>query len=166
MLRPPAQLIHNPLRACIQNAWITRTSSYNPRINALPSHLLHLRNDLPHGIGCASADVVAMKAWIVHMRQRENMRIGDVAYVHKVAQARAIRRFVIVAIDVEALAVACRGIQHQRNQVRFRLVSLALLSCGAGGAEITERKHAPAVRARVPLQYLLEYELGFTVRIE
>ena len=58
--------------------------------------------------------------------QRQQMRIGEIGYVHVVTQAGSVQRGVVVAIHVKLPAPAERRVDHQRNEVRLRPMVLAI----------------------------------------
>ena len=67
-----------------------------------------------------------------------------------------------------ARAAPQRRLDRERDEVRLRIVILADLAVGigAGGVEVAERRVAEAVRLPVPVQHLLDGELGLAVRVD
>ena len=57
--------------------------------------------------------------------QRENMGLSEINNVDVIADAGAVRRFVIVPEHLYGGTLAQRRLQDQRNQVRFRIVMFA-----------------------------------------
>ncbi len=57
--------------------------------------------------------------------QREQMSIGQVGDVDVVADARAVRCRVVIAIDANRLAAPQSHVENQRNEVRLGLVIFA-----------------------------------------
>ena len=117
----------------------------------LPSgHALDGGDDLAHRLRRAGAEVVgAPTSRSARERfERAHVRVGQIGHVDVVAQARAVRRRVVVAEHLQALA-AGRGVDRARDDVNLRRVILAELAVGigAGGVEIAKRDRADAVRA-------------------
>ena len=68
--------------------------------------------------------------------QREQVCIGQVSHMHIVADARAIRRGVIIAIHFKRRTAAKCRIDHQRNEVAFRPVVFSSRPFGSAPAAL------------------------------
>ena len=68
------------------------------------------------------------------MAERAQMRGGQIADMDVVADRGAVAGRIIRAVDLDRVAAAERGAQHQRDQVGFRLVILADAAVGRGAA--------------------------------
>ncbi len=64
------------------------------------------------------------------------MGLGKVGDVDVVADAGAVWGVVVIAIDGDDWAAAGGGVEHERDQVRFRVVSLADLGIGVGASGV------------------------------
>lgn len=69
------------------------------------------------------------------------MCVTEVGHVDIVADTGPVVRVVVGPVDRDIRTLAQRGLDHQRDQVRLRLVPLAELTIrvGAGGVEVPER---------------------------
>ena len=76
-----------------------------------------------------------------------------------VADAGAIRRWIISAKNLAVLRLAERNFEHVRNEVRFDAMILTELSTRASGVEITERNEFEPVNLLIPVQHFFEHEL-------
>ncbi len=76
------------------------------------------------------------------------MGVREIGHVHIVAHAGAVVRVVVGAEDGNVRPGAVRRLQHQRDEVRFRIVLLAQLALGIGaaGVEVTQRDGAQTMR--------------------
>ena len=95
------------------------------------------------------------------------MSISEIDDVDVVAQARAVRRRIVIAEDRDVIALAERDLENERDEVRLRIV---ILTDGAivertGRIEVTQRYVANAVRAADPLHHLLHRALRLAVRV-
>ena len=68
------------------------------------------------------------------------MGIGQITDMDVIANAGAIRRVVVVAEDLQVGSMATHHVEHQRDQVGFRVVLFAEISVriSAGGVEVAE----------------------------
>ena len=78
------------------------------------------------------------------------MGVGEVAYMHEVADARTVGRRIVGAQQGEGGAEAERGVGGERQQMGLGMVRLADLAVGigAGGIEIAQRRRAQAAGRR------------------
>ena len=93
------------------------------------------------------------------------MRGRQIEHVHVVAHARPVARRIVVAVDRHAVAAAGGGLQHDRDQVRLRIVPLAVPRARAGGIEIAQTHAAQPEGAAVPGDRALEGQLRLPVRV-
>ena len=70
--------------------------------------------------------------------KRADMRIGNIRHMDIIADAGAIRCFIVVAIDGHCRPVTRCG-KHTRDQMRLRIVCLSdvAVEIGARGVEVT-----------------------------
>src|SRR5688572_32564257 len=96
------------------------------------------------------------------------MCYGQIRNVDVVANAGSIRSRIVRAEDLRFLLPAESGIEHQRYQVRLRVVILTYIPIGirAGGIEIAEREVFDSVDLPKPLQGALEGKLGLAIWID
>ena len=94
------------------------------------------------------------------------MCLRDIQYVHVIAQAGAVVRGIIRAVDFEVLPPTGSRLQQQGNDVRFWIMSFTPMSLTSARIEVAEYDHAPVIRRRVPFQNLFEYEFAFAIRID
>src|SRR6185369_8304475 len=85
-----------------------------------------------------------------------------------VADARAIGRRVVRAIDLDDVAVPGRHFERERNQVRLRRVPLADRPqwIGTGSIEVAQYDRPQAVSTTGILQDTLDHELGRPIRVD
>ena len=79
--------------------------------------------------------------------EREHVRAGEVVDVDVVAHRGAVARRVVGAEHLHVVADAGGGAQHERDQVRLRVVVLAERPAGAGDVEVAQRRRSQPVRA-------------------
>ena len=96
------------------------------------------------------------------------MRLSQIIDMNVVANASAVRRWIIGAEDLQLRALSCRGSQRQRNQMGFGIVRFTdfaalIRPCGV---EIAQTGKAQSVRIVVTLQSVLKKSFdtpyGFT----
>src|SRR5215208_5375316 len=83
---------------------------------------------LAHTVANAAAEVeclVTVRRSSAEPTERPKMRVGEVAHMDKVADARAIGRRVVGAEQGEGRAETERCIGRQRQQMRLRVMGLA-----------------------------------------
>ena len=91
--------------------------------------------------------------------QRQKMSRGQIDYVNVIADAGAVARGIIGAENGNRFSLAQRSLQHQRNQVRFRLMCLSQIIRSARCIEISEAGIAQSVNAVHPAQHPLHQQL-------
>jgi len=99
--------------------------------------------------------------------ESSDVSFGEVGDVDVVADARAVGRRVVVAVDVEGGALAVDGFESRGDEVGFGIVDLADFTAfvGAGGVEITEADEAQPVGWFVGFEGAFEHQLGNAVGI-
>ena len=80
---------------------------------------------LAHRVTALAAEVVDVVAAGHGLLQRQDVRAPEVLDVDVVADRGAVRRRIVGAEDRHGLALARRGLQHERDQVRLGVVVLA-----------------------------------------
>ena len=86
--------------------------------------------------------------------------------VNVIADARAVRRFVIGAVNLDVRFLAERDFQDIRNEMRLEAVIFAKFCRGAGSVEITQRDETQPVNLVVPAQDFFEDQFRFAVWID
>ena len=81
--------------------------------------------------------------------QRQQVRVGEVGDVHVVADAGAVRRRVVLAVDGDRLPLSGGDLQRDRDEVRLGGVPLAEAEGRAGDVEVPQAHRGEAVRDRV-----------------
>ena len=98
------------------------------------------------------------------------MGVGQIGDVNIVADAGAVGGGIVVAIDADRRATPQSYIEHERNQMGFRVVGFAAGDAiGAFGSpsdiEVAQRGVAQAVDSIEPPQHVLDQELGLSISI-
>src|SRR5271154_3023084 len=94
------------------------------------------------------------------------MRICDVEDVDVVAHTGAVGRRIVRAENIDGGNRAGGGIQHARNQMRFRAMSLTAFGGSAGSVEVTKRGVVQSGVSAVVGENLFEEQFGFAVRVD
>ena len=94
------------------------------------------------------------------------MRLRQILDVNVIADARAVRRRIIRAVNLHLRFFAERHEQHVRNQMRLDAVMLAKFFARAGSVEIAEGDEIQLVNFTIPDEHFLEHQLGLAVRID
>jgi hypothetical protein len=94
------------------------------------------------------------------------VRLRQIHDVDVIADARAVRRRIIRAVNLALLRLAERDLEHVRDEMGFDAMMLAELLARAGGIEVAERDELQPVQLLIPLEDFLEHQLGFAVRID
>src|SRR5262249_31051563 len=89
----------------------------------------------------------------------------QVLHMNVVPDAGAIRRWIVGAEDGDGFPLSGSHLKDKRNQVRFRIMSLAQWSGRAGCVEVSETGVAQTMDAMKPFQHLLHQQLGLAVNI-
>src|SRR5271154_791422 len=94
------------------------------------------------------------------------MRICDVEDVDVVAHTGAVGRRIVGAENIDGGNRSGGGIQHARNQMRFRAMSLTAFGGSAGGVEVAQRGAVQSSVGAVIGENLFEEQFGLAVRID
>src|SRR4051794_5715823 len=113
----------------------------------------------------ASADIECPESRLIHALEGEQMSIGDVEDVNVIAEATAIGRVVVGAIDVELRTTSACRLHQQRDEMGFGIMQFSLHVGGATGIEIAKRDDAETVCDGIPAKDPFEGQLTFAIRI-
>src|SRR6266481_1434647 len=127
--------------------------------------LRHLPN-LFYRVALARADVIGVEPRQLHFLQGKQVCLGDIQYVHVIAQTGTVRCRIIRSVDFEVFPPTGSRLQQQRNDVRFWVVSFAPMSLTSASIEVAKYNHAPAIGRGVPFQNVFEYKFAFAIRID
>src|SRR5437588_2604258 len=103
----------------------------------------------------------------VKMLEPENVRLGQITHVNVVADAGAVRRWIIVAINFQYTTFAVNRLERCRNQMSLRVVNLADLSTfiSPGSVEITKAHETQSVSAVVGFKGIFKSQFGNPVGV-
>src|SRR2546423_7836460 len=89
----------------------------------------------------------------VQMLEPQHMRLGQITHMNVVANAGAVRRWIIVTINLQYTAFAVERLERCRNQVRFRIADFGNLSTftSAASVEISKAHQTHSVSALVDI---------------
>src|SRR5260370_40174253 len=95
------------------------------------------------------------------------MRLSQVGDVDVIADASAVRFWIIYPIDFHSIALARRSFHHNGQEMCFRIVKLAELSFRISPSRIEVAQNSPSqiICPTVPIKGAFNKELGFAVRI-
>ena len=127
-----------PLR---QAPWVAGTAGRHLDTNSSSGHSLRGLDHVHDGISLRISQVErGTQATGEKILKRADMRIGNIRHMDIIADAGAIRCFIVVAIDGHCRPVTRCG-KHTRDQMRLRIVCLSgvAVGVGAGSIEITQR---------------------------
>ena len=130
--------------------------------NALPGDLFAHLDDFADAVAIPVAEVEEARGAGL---EREKMGLGDVDDVDVVADAGAVWRGIIGAEDLAFLGLSEGDLEHVGDQVRLHPVMFAEAFAGPGGVEVAEGDELHAVELVIPLEDLLEHQLGLAVGI-
>src|SRR5581483_5732533 len=120
-------------------------------------------DNLTHGIAIAVAEVVKS---LFAGREGQDMGLGQINDVDIIPDAGAVGRGIIGAVNLALGGLAERDFEDVRDEVGFDAMMFAEFLAGAGGVEIAEGDKLEAVDLVIPVQHLLEHELGFAVGVD
>ena len=95
----------------------------------------------------------------------EDVGLREIDDVDIIANAGAVRRGIVGAVNFALRRLAQRDFEDVRDEMGFDPVMLAVFAAGTGGVKIAERDEFKAKDLLIPEQHLLEHELGFAVGI-
>src|SRR6185312_14467694 len=150
------------------NRRISRSSRRNPHRNFPTSYFLDAVDYFAHRIATSGTQVeFGALSPALQIIQCLDMTVREVADVNVIANAGAVGCGVIVAEDLQRIALPQNGFKGRRDQARLAFMNFAQLAAfvRAGGIEIAQRRGSDAIRAIVSLQRVLEEELGGPIGI-
>src|ERR1035438_2807066 len=159
----PTQFMHRPVRRGHESGRVAGPARLLDRRNRLAGYPLAGADDFPHRVAVAVAEVVeAAPAW----GEAEEMRLRQVEDMNIIPDAGAIGRGIIRAINFAVRLLSERHLQDVWDKMRLDAVMLAESFAGAGGVEVAERDELQSVNPLIPLQHLLEHQLGLAIRVD
>src|SRR5581483_9960196 len=93
------------------------------------------------------------------------MCLGDIQYMHVVAETSAIGRRIIIPKNIEIVALPQYGLQEQWNNVSFWAMILPDSSGCSACIEITKRDNGPPISGGIPVQNSLQHQLALAIRV-
>ena len=86
--------------------------------------------------------------------ERQDVRLREIDDVDVIANAGAVGRRIIGAVNFALRRLAERDFEHVRDQMRFDAMMFAKFLARAGGVEITERDEFQSVNLVIPFEHL------------
>ena len=166
--RRPVQLGLRLVRSREQNGRVSRTPRRERERDLMSGDARDHVDHLAHRMRPAGPEVVGARRSVSSNRlQRFDVRIGEIGDVHVIALARAVRRRVVVAEDLQAAAAGGR-LDGPWDEVDLRRMILAdlTLGVGAGRVEIPQRDVADVVRAAEMRQRVFDRQLRLAVAVD
>ena len=174
--RPPAQLAVSLAGGGHQLGRIARPPWRHMGQQAPPGDRLGGFDHLLHRIAGAVAQVVdqrlagglAALPQAQQALQPQHVGIGQITDMDVVADAGAIRRRIVIPEDLQIGTLAAHHIEHQRDQMGFRLMVLAQITgrISTGRIEIAEDHARQAIGATEIVQQLLHHPLAAPIGID
>lgn len=121
------------------------------------------------GIAFARAEVDGKGiAFLFEMLKGADVGVGKVVDVDVVAEAGAVGRGIVRAEDLQLKIAGQRGLESERDEVRFRIVEFTDLAglVGSGGIEVAQAGDMQSVGSAVGFEGIFEGELGGAVGID
>src|SRR5687768_13508683 len=131
----------------------------------MPGHLTRRFDHLAHRVSVSAPKVVDQAIAFLQSIQCKEMCRGQIRDVDVIANASAVWRWIICAIDLCRVALAQRHTQNKRDEMRLGLMRLPAAVQRTTGIEVTKRCKMQAVNLTIALKHLLNYEFGMTVHI-
>ena len=122
-------------------------------------------DDLQHAEAFPVADVVDDFMFGFERSQGEQVGVGEIFNVNIVANAGAVGGGIVFAVDADGFAAAERGVEHERDEMRFGLVIFTVASDCARDVEVAKRGVAKAVCDTHPAHHIFTEQLAFAVGI-
>ena len=161
---------------------VTGAPPGDPVLNVLAGDVTAGFNHVLHRAAVAGAQIEGLepgactRTRAAHQAlQRQQMRRAQIGNMHVVANAGAVRCIEVIAEHLQARlgrvaagAQAQRLEQHQRDQVRLRIMALAQFAfrVAAGGIEIAQRDGAQPIGFSIVGHGTLGHQLGHAVGID
>src|SRR5207253_9821987 len=79
-----------------------------------------------HSVAIAATAKIVYRAALVEDSKREDVRARQIDDVDVIAYARAVACGIVLAVNLNIGAEAGRGVQHQWNQMRLRIMPFAV----------------------------------------
>src|SRR5205807_255817 len=99
----------------------------------------------------AVAEIKSVERIFVQALETSDVRPCEIDHVRVVANARTIARWIVFTVNGNFFSLVECNLQHQRNQMTFRLMRFAVFLRRASSIEITKRDRAQTVDLVVPL---------------
>src|ERR1700731_3392395 len=93
------------------------------------------------------------------------MGTGEVTHMDVIANARAVRGWIIIAENLHVGSLTGRRLENYRNQMRLGIMAFATEFRRARGVEIAEAHESHPVGLLVPVAGALKRELRLTIRV-
>src|SRR5207249_1110038 len=122
-------------------------------------------DNVAHGVSVSAASKIINGTSLAQYLKDLNMGLGDIHNVDIVANTCSIRSGIIIAVQLDDITLPSSSLQHEWNQVRFRLVQFAAALRRPCRIEISQGDIAHAIGRFIPLQGSFDCELGFSIRI-
>ena len=129
----------------------------------LAGNFLARGDDFAHGVAVAITEVVETG---LARRETKHVRLREIGYMDVVADARAVRRGIIRAENLDVRFLAERDGEDVGDEMRFDAVMFTELFARAGGVEVTERDKIESVNLLIPREDFFEHQLGLAVGID
>src|SRR5690606_8672570 len=164
--RTPTEELVDATRVAHELRRVARAARQDLRRDVEPAHAPDLVDDLAHRRALTGADVEHVERALrgVEVLQRREVRLREVEHVNVVADARAVRRRVVVPEDLGALA-ALEPVEDHRHEVEHGRVA-ELRPARAGDVEVAQRDEPQPPRAAGRAAEPLADELRLAVRVD
>src|ERR1019366_6511369 len=159
----PSKFIHGPVRRGYQPGRVPGPARLFDGRNRLARHLLARPDDLADRVTVAVAQVVEA---VPARRQAEDVRLGQVEDVDVIADAGAVGRGVVGAVDFAMRLPAQGDLQHVRDEMRLDAMVLAEPDARAGGVEVAACDELQPVSPLIPQEHFLEHQFRFAIRVD
>src|SRR4029434_2956549 len=163
IFRRPAEFTFDFVGAGNEACGVARTPCFFNNADGLPGDAFARSDDFAHARAAASTDIVERT---LRHTEREHVRLSEIDDVDVIADARAVRRLIVGAVNLDVFLLAKRDLEDVGDEVRLNAMIFAETLGGAGGVEVTERDEFEAVNLVVPAQDFLEHQLRLAVRID
>ncbi len=162
----PVESLPGSLGGCHEARRIAGSPGSDVVGDRLSDDLFHRSQNLTDA-GARSRTQIAGKTLGIatELLERQAMRFNQIPDVDIVADRCAVGCRIVVAEDFQRWPFAQRGVDGERDQMRFGVVLLAQFPVGvaAGNIEIAQCGPPQTVAGAVPAQHLLDHELGLAV---
>src|SRR5690606_18702088 len=134
----------------------------------VPRHTAAGVDHFAYAIPATGAEVqLESLAWLEPL-QRFEVRVAEIVDVDIVANAGAVRRWIVIAEDGDPLPLAQGYLQYDWNQVRLGRMVLAdiTLRAGPGGVEVPQGGKAEPIGMGIVVEHVFHHQLGKAIRID